>query len=111
MEAELRMTQQKMEMEKSARATTAKMPKLKITRFRGAPTDLVGFENIFLTQVDAKAIRHEEKFGYLLKLVNQSVRDKIANLWNRLKTEYGQTKLVINGLCTGNCESSYCKGL
>ena len=80
MEAELRMTQQKMEMEKSARATTAKMPKLKITPFKGTPTDWVQFENIFLTQVDAKAITEGEKFGYLLELVNQNVRDKIANL-------------------------------
>ena len=106
MEAELRMTQQKMEMEKSARATAAKMPKLKITPFKGTPTDWVRFENIFLTQVDAKAITEEEKFGYLLDLVDQNVRDKIANLkpgkvgyetaWNRLKREYGQTKLVIN---------------
>ena len=105
-EAELRMMQQKMEMEKSARATTAKMPKLKFMPFNGAPTDWVRFENICLTQVDAKAITDEEKFGYLLELVNQNVRDKIANLkpgkvgyetaWNRLKKEYGQTKLVIN---------------
>ena len=59
-----------------------------------------------MTQVDAKAITKEEKFGYLLELVNQNVRDKIAYLkpgkvgyeaaWNRLKKEYGQTKLVIN---------------
>ena len=106
MEDELRMTQQKMEMEKSARVTTAKMPKLKITPFKGTPTDWVRFENIFLTQVDSKAITEEEKFGYLLELVNQNVKDKIANLkpgkvgyetaWNRLKKEYGQTKLVIN---------------
>ena len=80
MEAELQMTQQKMEMEKSARATTTKMPKLKITPFKGTPTDWVRFENIFLTQVGAKAITEEEKFGYLLELVNQNVRDKIVNL-------------------------------
>ena len=96
----------KMEMEKSARATTAKMPKLKITSFKGTLTDWVRFENIFLTQVDAKVITEEEKFEYLLELVNQNVRDKIANLkpgkvgyettWNRLKKEYRQTKLVIN---------------
>ncbi|XP_028405760.1 uncharacterized protein LOC114528332 [Dendronephthya gigantea] len=106
LEAELRMTQQKMEMEKSARATTAKLPKLKITPFKGTPTDWVRFENIFLTQVHEKPITDEEKFGYLLEMVCQKVRDKIANLkpsgvgykmaWDRLKKEYGQTKLVVN---------------
>ena len=65
MEAKLRMTQQKMEMEKSARTTTVKMPKLKITPFKGTPTDWVRFENIFLTQVDVKAITEEEKFIFV----------------------------------------------
>ncbi len=106
LEAELRMTQQRMEIEKSARATTAKLPKLKITPFKGTPTDWVRFENIFLTQVHEKPITDEEKFGYLLEMVCQKVRDKIANLkpgeigyktaWDRLKKEYGQTKLVVN---------------
>lgn len=31
----------KMEMEKSARPTTAKVPKLKVTPFKGTPTDWV----------------------------------------------------------------------
>lgn len=41
-----------------------------------------------------------------MELINQNVRGKVANLkpgkvdyetaWNRLKKEYGQTKLVIN---------------
>ena len=65
------MAQQKVEIEKSARATTAKLPKLKITPFDGTPTDWVGFENIFSTQVHAKPISDEEKFGYLLELVCQ----------------------------------------
>ena len=106
LEAELRMTQEKMEIEKSARGTTAKLPKLKITPFKGTATDWVRFENIFLTQVHGKPITDEEKFGYLLEMVCQKVRDKIANLkpgeigyktaWDRLKKEYGQTKLVVN---------------
>ena len=112
MEAELRMTQQKMVMEKSARATTAKMPKLKITPFKGTPTDWVRFENIFLTPVDAKAITEEEKFGYLLELVNQNVRDKIANLkpgkvgyetaWNRLKKKIRTDEISDKCSCRGN---------
>ena len=106
LEAELRMTQEKMEIEKSARGTTAKLPKLKITPFKWTATDWVRFENIFLTQVHGKPITDEEKFGYLLEMVCQKVRDKIANLkpgeigyktaWDRLKKEYGQTKLVVN---------------
>ena len=53
-----------------------------------------------------KPISEEEKFGYLLEIVNPKVRDKIANLkpgemgykiaWDRLEREYGQTKLVVN---------------
>ena len=35
LEAELRMTQENVEIEKSARGTTAKLPKLKITPFKG----------------------------------------------------------------------------
>lgn len=105
-EAELRMTQQKIEIEKSAKATTAKLPKLKITPFKETATDWVRFENISLTQVHEKPITAEEKYGYLLEMVCQRVRDKIANLkpseagyktaWDRLKREYGQTKVVVN---------------
>jgi hypothetical protein len=106
LEAELHLTKKKLEMENSARETTAKLPKLKITPFKGTPTDWVRFENIFLTQVHQKPITDGEKFGYLLEMVCQKVRDKIANLkpgevgyktaWDRLKKEYGQTKLVVN---------------
>ena len=41
-----------------------KLPKLKITSFKGAAGDWVRFENMFLFQVDAKSIIDEEKFGY-----------------------------------------------
>ncbi|KAL9976624.1 hypothetical protein ACROYT_G013946 [Oculina patagonica] len=68
--------------------------------------DWVRFENMFLTQVDAKSISDEEKFGYLIESVGPKVRDRIANLkpgsmgyrtaWERLKKEFGQTKVVIN---------------
>ena len=60
LEAELRMTQEKMEIEKSARGTTAKLPKLKI-----------------LTQVHEKPITDEKKFGYLLEMVCQRLDIKL----------------------------------
>ena len=106
LEAELQMTQKKLDMEKAVRSTTAKLPKLKITPFKGTYTDWVRFENMFLTQVHEKPISVEEKFGYLLEMVSPKVREKIANLkpgedgykiaWERLKKEYGQPKLVVN---------------
>ena len=61
---------------------------------------------MFMTQVHNKSISAEEKFGYLFEMVNPNVRAKIANLkpgeigykiaWERLKSEYGQRKLVVN---------------
>ena len=106
LEAELDMAKRKLEMEKNARSTSAKLPKLKITPFKGTPTDWVRFENMFVTQVHDKPISEEEKFGYLLEMVSPKVREKVANLkpgpmgykiaWERLKKEYGQTKLVVN---------------
>ena len=104
-EAELEMTHKRLELEKIARSTTAKLPKLRITPFKGTPTDWVRFSNMFVTQVHAKSISAEEKFGYLLEMVSPKVRESIANLkpgemgykvaWERLQSKYGQTKLVI----------------
>ena len=104
--AELCVVEQKLEMETAAKATHAKLPKLKITPFKGTPTDWVRFENMFVTQVHNKPISPEEKFGYLLEMVTPAVRGKIGNLrpsevgykiaWEQLKTEYGQNKLVVN---------------
>ena len=61
---------------------------------------------MFITQVDSSPISDEEKFGYLLESVIPKVRNRIANLkpssvghkmaWDRLKKEYGQTKVVVN---------------
>ena len=39
----------RLQREKEARSTTAKLPKLIITPFKGMPTDWVRFENIFIT--------------------------------------------------------------
>ena len=106
LEAELLVAEKKLEMEKTAVSSTTKLPKLKITPFKGTAGDWIRFENMFLTQVDAKSISDEEKFGYLLESVSPKVRDRIANLkpgtvgyktaWDRLKKEYGQTKVVMN---------------
>ena len=100
------MTERKLEMERAAQTTKAKLPKLKITPFDGTSTDWIRFENMFLTQVDRQPIPDEEKFGYLLEMVSPKVRSKISNIkpssegykraWDRLKIEYGQTKVVIN---------------
>ena len=38
-EAELEMTHKRLELEKNARSTTAKLPKMRITPFKGTPTD------------------------------------------------------------------------
>lgn len=106
LDAELEFTQKKLEMENNVRATTAKLPKLRITPFKGTPTDWVRFENMFVTQVHNKPISAEEKFGYLLEMVTPAVRGKIGNLkpgeigyktaWERLKIEHGQNKLVVS---------------
>ena len=59
---------------------------------------------MFVTQVQNKSISAEEKFGFLLDMVNPNVQAKIANLkpgeigykiaWKRLKSKSGQSKLV-----------------
>ena len=101
-EAELEATHRRLELEKDIRTNTAKLPKLKITPFKGTPTEWVRFENMFVTQVHNRSISAEEKFGYLLEMVSANVRARIANLkpgemgykvaWERLKAEYGQDK-------------------
>ena len=105
-EAELEATHRRLELEKDTRSNTVKLPKLKITPFKGTPTDWVRFENMFVTQIHNRSISAEEKFGYLLEMVSANVRARIANLkpgevgykvaWERLKAEYGQDKLVVN---------------
>jgi hypothetical protein len=75
--AELQMTERKIEMEKSAKSSLAKLPQVKITAFKGTAADWVRFENMFLTQVDKRPISDEGKFGYLLESVVPKVRDRI----------------------------------
>ena len=105
LEAELRVVTEK-EMEKTVVSSNTKLPTFKTTPFKGTAGDWVRFENMFLTQVGAKSISEEEKFGYLLECVGLKVRDCIANLkagtvgyktaWDRFKKEYGQTKVFVN---------------
>ena len=79
LEAELLVAEKKLEMDKTAVSSTTKLPKLKKTSFKGTTGDWIRFENMFLTQVDAKSISDEEKFGYLLESVSPKGRDRIAN--------------------------------
>ena len=92
LEGELRVAEKKLEMEKTAVSSSTKLPKLKITPFKGTAGDWVRFENMFLFQVDAKSISDEEKFGYLLESVGPKVRDRIANL------KPGTVGLIQNGV-------------
>ena len=80
LKAELEMTEKKLELERQARATTAKLPKLTITPFKGTIDDWIRFESVFMSQVDKKPISVEEKFGYLLEFVAPKVRNKLSNL-------------------------------
>ena len=79
-EAELRMAEKRLEMETTAKATHAKLPKLRITPFKGTSSDWVRFENMFITQVHSRPVSDEEKFGYLLEMVVPKVRERISNL-------------------------------
>ena len=102
MRAELKMAEKKIEMEKAAKATPAKLPEL-----NGTPVDWIRFQNMFTSQIHDKPLSDEEKYGYLLELVapNYKVRSRLANLkpgalgyktaWDRLKTEFGQSKTVV----------------
>ena len=105
-DAELQATHKRLELEKEACSTIAKLPNSITTLLKGTPAAWVRLENMFSTQVDNKSINTEEKFGYLLEMVNPNVRAKIANLkpgeigykvaWERLQSEYGYSKVVVN---------------
>ena len=69
MKAELEIVEKKMEMEKSHQIDQTKLPKLKITAYNGTASDLVRFENMFITQVHNENVSDEVKFGYLLEMV------------------------------------------
>ena len=91
-------------MDKEAKASTSKLPELKIFPFTGTSADWIRFENMFVSQVDSKPNSDADKFGYLLELVHPRVRVRLSNkpgpegyktAWERLKVEYGHDKLVI----------------
>ena len=46
LEAEIKLTEKKLELENAAKTSRAKLPKLKITAFKGTPEDWIRFENI-----------------------------------------------------------------
>ena len=106
LEAEFELVEKKIAAERRGQLQQVKLPKLQIIPFNGTPIDWVTFENMFSSQVHRKDIPDEVKFGYLLETVNPLVRDKIGNLrpvtkgyettWERLKREYGLTKVVVN---------------
>ena len=77
MDAELEATHKWLELAKEACSTTAKLPKLPITLLKGTSTNWVRFGNMFVTKVQNKSTSREEKFGYLLEMVNPKVRAKI----------------------------------
>ena len=77
MDAELEATHKWLELEKEACSTTAKLPKLLITPLKGTSTNWLRFGNMFVSKVQNKSISTEEKFRYLLEMVNPKVRAKI----------------------------------
>ena len=96
--ADIKMTEKKLQMETAGKVCTSK--------FKGTPEDRIRFEVMFTAQkFNNKLISAEEKFGHLLELVEPKIRDRFANLkpgessyqtaWDRLESEYGQTKTVI----------------
>ena len=78
MRAELEMAEKKIKMEKAAKAASAKLPELKITPFNGTPVDWIRFQNMFTSQIHLKP----GALGY-------------KTAWDRLKTEFGQSKTVV----------------
>ena len=63
-EAELRVAEKKLEMETAAKTNHAKLPKLRITPFKGTSSDWVRFENMFITEVHSRPVSDEEKFNF-----------------------------------------------
>ena len=116
LDAELELAQKKLEIENNARATTTKLPKLRITPFKGTPTDWVRFENMFVTQVHSKPISAEETFSYLLEMVTPTVRGKSKTWRNRLQNSVGKTEDRLRPKQAGgkrsrarNCKTSECE--
>ena len=99
MQAVLKLMEKNLEMEKAVIATQAKLPQLKISPFNGTVADWVRFENMFVTQADAKPISDEEKFGYLMEMVNK---------WKGDKKDF-ETQAKLN--CLHNCMGTSQKGI
>ena len=80
LEEELKMAEKKFELEREVKRSFSKLPKVKLTPFKGSAVDWVRFENMFLSQVHNKDFSDEEKFTFLLELVTPKIRDQIGNL-------------------------------
>ena len=86
--------------------TTAKMPKLVITKFAGTPQDWVRFWGQFDSQINKSAVDEVTKFSYLKELVEIKVRKFIDGLpftsegylkaVDILKKRYGQPSEVVS---------------
>ena len=73
MEHELKMDKIRKE-NKKQRQTNAKLPKLVITKFNGAPLDWLRFWNQFEAEIDKADVAAITKFSYLKELVDPKVR-------------------------------------
>ena len=86
--------------------TTAKMPKLVITKLAGTPQDWVRFWGQFDSQINKSAVDEVTKFSYLKELVEIKVRKLIDGLpltsegylkaVHILKKRYGQPSEVVS---------------
>lgn len=91
--------------EKSRESRQCEAARAQDNPFKGTPVDWIRFQNMLTSQIHDKPLSDEEKYGYLLELVAPKVRSRLANLkpgalgyktaWDRLKTEFGQSKTVV----------------
>ena len=49
MRAELKLTEKKMEIEQAEKQRRTELPEVKITPFKGTPSDWIGFETMFIS--------------------------------------------------------------
>ena len=91
--------------EEASAVRIAKMPKLVISKFEGAPQDWVRFSGQFSSQIDSTNEPATTKFSYLKELVDVKVRKLIDELpfteegylkaKALLEKRYGQTAEVV----------------
>ena len=94
------------ESEQCKQSSTAKLPKLPITKFSGKFEAWLPFWGKFTSEIDSTKIPTLTKFAYLKELLDESVRTDIEGLpftdegYSKakeiLETEYGKTAEVVN---------------